>query len=259
MKPRIYHKLIRKIEKTINKNNQIISEFLPKQVIIINFTLKGCKFEITTPTEKYRIEEYGDEEEFTHQILDEIKPRDVVYDIGACIGFITVHACKKGAYVIAFEPDASLRSRLLTNLQLNVLNNYKIVEWSVSDQQGFTTLYTDGVNGWSPSFLEIGKSGAVNVPTDTIDEALDRGELPWPDIVKIDIEGAEILALRGMQRTLNSQNAPRAIFIEIHPDYLSMMNSSTLEVQDFLSSLDYSIVYCKPRNLQLHCIYKKKL
>lgn len=210
------------------------------------------------PIEAFRVEQYGNEEEFTRLILEELQPADVLYDIGACVGLVTVHAARKVARVIAFEPDPSYRSRLETNVQLNSLHNVQIVKWAVADTQGEAELFTDGVEGWSPSFLEVGKHGSIKVRTNTIDKAIKRGEIPWPDVVKIDIEGAEVLALRGMRRLFSSERAPRSVFVEIHPDYLPAFGSCTAEVESYLDSFRYRKEYQDVRGAQVHCIYRKQ-
>jgi FkbM family methyltransferase len=185
------------------------------------------------------VEGFGGEKEFVRLILGELRPSDVLYDIGACVGLVTVHAARKGICTVAFEPDPSYRLRLEKNLRLNKLNDVKILEWAVSDRQGEATLFTDGVEGLSPSLVEIGKRGSVKIRTDTIDNALERGDIRVPDVLKIDIEGAETLALRGMGRLLGSDKAPRTIFIETHPDFLPGFGSSELEVISLLCSFGY--------------------
>lgn len=231
---------------------------LPRIVEVHNLTSRCCRFEINTMMEQFRVEQYGDEEEFTRMILNEIQSGDVLYDIGACIGLVTVHAASKGARVVAFEPDPSNRARLIRNLEINRLFGVEIVEWAVSDLMGSAILYTDGVEGWSPSFIEVGKHGSISVPTGTIDEAIWRKELPVPDIVKLDIEGAELLALRGMSELLRNVILPRAIFIEIHPEYLLHYNSHEADVCNLLLSNDFVEEYRNLRSKQLHCVYRKR-
>jgi len=232
---------------------------LPRIVTIRTFVPEGCRFEITIPVEAFRVEQYGNEEEFTRLILEELREKDVLYDIGACVGLVTVHAAKKCVHVVAFEPDPGYRSRLETNVRLNSLDNVQIIGWAVSDVQGMVTLFTDGVEGLSPSLREVGKRGSVRVRSDTIDNALGRGEIPVPDVLKMDIEGAEILALRGMRNLLASERAPRAFFLELHPDYLPAFDSCPAEVLSFLESFGYREVYKDVRDAQVHYIYQKRV
>lgn len=131
--------------------------------------------------------------------LGEIKHGDYVYDIGGNIGIFSIHAAKYGENVISFEPDPEFRARLVKNTELNGLQrSIEIMDWAVSNSKGKVTLYTNGASGSSPSLVKVGERGAVTVKTDSIDNVIDEGLISAPDLIKIDIEGAEILALKGM-------------------------------------------------------------
>ena len=96
-----YHKVVHKVERRINHWNQ---SGLPRQVVIRNLLLRGCRFEVSTPTEVFRVEEYGGEEEFTRRILKEIKTNDILFDIGASGGVGGGHPAPKGGIAGAFVP-----------------------------------------------------------------------------------------------------------------------------------------------------------
>lgn len=229
----------------------------PRVVTIHNIVPSGCRFEISSDVESFRIEGYGDEEAFTTMLIQEIRSGDIFYDIGACVGLVSVHAAKKEAKVYSFEPDPYYRSRLMNNLMLNGLDNVEVVEWAVSDHKGEAILFTDGENGNSPSLRKMGDRGSVMVKTDSIDEAIHRGDLPVPTVIKLDIEGGEILALRGMQELLTTNKSPRAIFMEVHPDFLKYFGSSVKEIEDTMSQYRYTLDYKIGRSSQYHCIYRK--
>ena len=91
--------------------------------------------------------------------------------------------------------------------------------------------------------------------TDAIDNALERGELPVPDMVKVDIEGAEILALNGMRKLLASDRAPKAVFMEVHPVFLPHFASSPEQVLDLMFSFGYRLDYRSDCHDQSHCIF----
>ena len=230
----------------------------PPQIVLTAFEKKGCRFEITTRMEKVRVLSLGEEEEFVRRLLAEIRPGDVYFDIGSCVGLHALHAALYGAQVVAFEPDPGYRRRLKRNIKINGLKkSVRVIEWAVSDRRGRAKLYTDGVNGNSPSLYLVGDRGAVVVKTDTIDNAILEGRIPKPDLVKLDIEGAEILALRGMKRLLVSNSAPRCLFVEFHPEFLHGFNSSVDECMELIESFGYVQEHCESRSNQLHCIYSK--
>jgi len=217
----------------------------------------GCRFEITNRVEAFRVERFGGEEEFVRQILGAVGPGDVLFDVGACVGLISIHAAKKGARVVSFEPDPGYAARLKTNLALNDIS-VQHVNWAVSDRDGEATLFTDGAGGASPSLRDLGLKGQVTVPTRAIDSALAAGEIPFPDVVKMDIEGAEALALRGMRELLKSPQAPRVIFLELHPQFLPAFGSSSDEVLTLLRDSGYVTEHEARRQEQQHFAFRRR-
>lgn len=250
-----YHRIIRKID---NRINHFPTNDLPRKVTIRNFILSGVRFEVSTPVEVYRVEEYGNEEKFIRLILSDIKPNDVFFDIGACIGFLTIHAYKKGAKVVAFEPDQRHRNRLQNNLYLNNISNVSVISWAVSDKFGQIELYSDGLDSSSPGFIPMERRNSTIVNTDTIDSALKRNEIPYPDLIKIDIEGAEFLAIMGMKNLIEGDRPPRNIYIEIHPNQLNFMGSSPEEVIGHLAENGYQVVYTNQRENEIHFKFAKQ-
>ena len=227
-------------------------------ILLTKIMPQGVRFLISNSTEAYRIEQLGGEELFTKLILSELKDTDVFFDIGANVGLVTVHSAFLARTVFSFEPDSEFREHLTVNIGLNNLENVTVIPWAVSDRQGEVNFFTDGIAGKSPSMREIGERSKTVVPTDTIDTALARGELLYPNVIKIDIEGAELLALKGMKNLLASPLAPRKIFLELHPDFLPDFSASAQEVVDYLHRLDYEIISESGRDNQIHVIFQKK-
>jgi FkbM family methyltransferase len=229
----------------------------PRIVTLTTFVPAGCRFEVTCRIEAYRVERYGDEEDLLRRVLAELSPADTLFDVGACVGMVGLHAAAQGSRVVAFEPDPAYRHRLQVNRDLNGLGNVQIVPWAVSDGPGEARLYTDGVNGLSPSLRATTRRGSVWVRTDSVDRALARGEIPAPTVVKLDVEGAEMLALRGMETLLASAAAPRTLFIGLHPGFLPSFGSSVDEVGSFLTRLGYHEDDRKEAHRQFHAVYRR--
>ena len=118
-----YHGFFRYFKRVLGMKN---NDFVPRKVTIRNFIQTGCIFEIISPIESFRIEQYGNEEDFTRLILEELTENDIFYDIGASVGLVSIHAAKKCKYVFAFEPDPSIRSRLERNMLLNSFEAYPL-------------------------------------------------------------------------------------------------------------------------------------
>jgi hypothetical protein len=88
---------------------------------------------------------------------------------------------------------------------------------------------------------------------------MDEGRLPRPTVIKLDIEGAEILALRGAKQLLTGPDRPRALFIEVHDTYLPGFGSSAGEVHEILREYGYTHdVYRAKRDGQTHLILHGK-
>lgn len=222
-------------------------------------------FEAFSQAEKHRISGYGEERPFLEYFLSRLNRADIVFDIGASVGLFSLHAAAwlEQGRVYAFEPDPETRSRLQHNHALNPqLDRCCFVEWAVSDRQGETILYSEGAAGKAPSLKPCmaqmqSARGEVRVKTKPLDDAFSEGELPLPDVLKIDIEGAEILCLRGAAKMLQGfwPKRPRLIFLETHPDYLPGFGSDTAEVFALLESAGYLPVWQMERfNQSLCCL-----
>ncbi len=230
----------------------------PPRLRVTRFIENGCSFEITSRMERFRVTGYGDEPDSIERVLSEVRPGDVFYDIGSCVGMYSLHAALLGSVVVAFEPDPSYRKRLKRNIQINGLSRkVSVLDWAVSDAIGVAPLYTNGLDGKSPSLRQEGDRGSTIVRTNTIDNAISSGEIAWPQLIKIDVEGAEILALRGMRATLSAHNAPRRLFVELHPGFLSAFGSSVDECDRIIQSGGYRRSHVQERSEQLHVMYTK--
>lgn len=215
-------------------------------------------FEFSSPSEGVRVKNFGNEAAFTQILLENLRPDDIFFDIGACVGVVTLFAAKRAAQVFAFEADPFYASRLQNNIEINQLTNIQVLPWAVSDKDSVLRFYTSGQAGdHSPSLAPLAYTNFVEVQGRAIDPAIQAGELPTPTAVKIDIEGAEYAALCGMKTLLNSEHAPRIIFIEIHPDFLPKFGASIKNIMDALGGAGYQIVYRQQRANQYHLILEK--
>jgi FkbM family methyltransferase len=227
-------------------------------------------FEAFSQIENFRIAQYGGEKDFVGRFTKSLNADDIVFDIGASVGLITLHAAAfthKGK-VFAFEPDPETFQRLKHNVSLNNFSNIKLFPWAISDKDGKATLFSNGATGFAPSLREKGdhrgspKGFAFRkreeVITRTLDSSILSGNLPLPTVLKIDIEGAEMQCLTGASKLLDGEfgNKPRLLYVEVHPEFLPDFHSSPKEVQDFLISNGYSVLLKHQRNDQSHYCYQ---
>lgn len=147
----------------------------------------------------------------------ELKPGDVFYDIGAGAGFFTLLGSKcvgEKGHVFAFEPMPENIKTISNQLKINNVTNTSLIEAALSDSVGNVELHKGpNLSAASIERWQDNKNQSITVKTTTLDE-LSMTTRP-PDFIKMDIEGAEFLALKGARKLLNSKNPPR-LLIELH-------------------------------------------
>jgi FkbM family methyltransferase len=211
-------------------------------------------FEVHNPTEANRVYYLDDEEDFLSDLLSDLQKDDIFFDVGACIGVYALHAAHRCKHIFAFEPDPGFREHLEQNVAINNLENITILPYAISDKSGVLTLFTDGVGGKSPSLENNDFQNSIEVEARTLSELVSSGLLPCPSVIKMDIEGAEILALRGTQE-LFATKPPRLIFLELHPTLLPHFGSNSMEVLSLLERAGYRIKLRSERDAQVHYIF----
>lgn len=228
---------------------------LPKVITLTDFDPQGVRFEALSVTELHRIVNCGYEPEYLARMLTAVKPDDVLYDIGANIGLVALHAASR-CRTVAFEPDPGFVGRLHRNVELNPFPAIDVLPVAISDSNGTAILFTDGAEGNSPSLVhQRRENGSVEVKAHTLDALVEGGALPAPTVLKLDIEGAEILALRGARRLLHGQAPPRLLFLEVHDSFLPGFGSSADEVLALVGQAGYrSMMYEAKRADQRHLI-----
>lgn len=141
----------------------------------------------------------------TKLFLEQLRAGDVVLDIGANIGYYTLLAARKvgtDGCVYAFEPDPTNFSLLKQNVELNGYGNVVLVNKAVGETSEDLKLYLSDVNAGDHRTYasEVGRP-AITIPCTSIDDYF-RGQDRKADFIKMDIQGSECRALRGMQETL---------------------------------------------------------
>ncbi len=141
-----------------------------------------------------------------------LKPGMLVFDVGANAGFFTLLFSRlvgERGRIWAFEPLGENARNLLTHLALNRVTNVTLVQAAVSAMQGMAGFQVAENN----SMGSIAARGDYKVPTVALDDMLEQAG-GVPDVVKIDVEGAEALVLRGSRRILEAGKT--VFFIAFH-------------------------------------------
>jgi FkbM family methyltransferase len=168
----------------------------------------------------------------------EIKSGDVVLDIGANIGFyatIISELVGKTGKVYCFEPD-KINFKYLQNA-VRSLQNITPINAAVSDKTGTLEIFTSHrLNVDHRTYKPEKYDSSYLVESVKIDDYLSKDRKV--NFVKIDIQGAEFFAFKGMMETL-SNNKGLQILTEFWPFALKSSGSSAEELLKFMNSLGY--------------------
>lgn len=156
-------------------------------------------------------------------ILALLTPGMTFFDLGAHVGFYTIAAAQKvgtAGSVHAFEPLASNFKLLESTVAANHFSQVYVNHVAVADHAGTVTLHVPNTSEHNASgfaTLMDFLPGAISesVPAVSLDEYVSTRNIAQIDLIKMDIEAAEVLALRGMEHILSAPHKPR-IFSEIN-------------------------------------------
>ena len=152
-------------------------------------------------------------------IRENLKPGGVFLDIGANAGIYSIIAAKSvgpGGRVVAFEPDSRNLELLRRNIELNQLSNVTVVSKAVSNTVGSSPLAISR-DGAMSSLAQTNHATQIvekweTVETTTLDAAIRALDVAHVDLIKIDVEGAEMLVFEGARETLEENRAALILF-----------------------------------------------
>jgi FkbM family methyltransferase len=181
------------------------------------------------------------------------RPNGCFVDVGANIGWFTCVAarCQPAVQVYAFEMDDLNFQVLEENVRLNRAYNAKLYHRAVTRQSG-TAQYRREADEPNPGFSLIGsteqRSDSRVVEAVSLDDFFLPDLTPRPDVVKIDVEGAEMDVLLGMENLISWAH-PR-LFLEVHPAELRRLGATVDGVLDFLRGHGYALYQIPHRRQQ---------
>jgi len=244
----IFYRLIIRVMRSFGKTAAVT-----ETVAVTNGTLRGAylKLDPTGSWQQQMLLGTYDQEIFSYLEQTDWKGK-VLYDIGAHIGYHTLMFARYSGpqgKVVAFEPNPTNVARIEDNLALNpdLGNHITIKTCALSDQGGTTTFVSSadiesGIS--SGGFVErastlweksdyIEKTGFTKseVTVSTIDDLVENSLTPAPDLLKIDVEGAEGLVLAGGIKTIKTHRP--LIIVECHSI------NATYETMRLLADLGY--------------------
>lgn len=160
----------------------------------------------------------GSWEPETFRAIDSfVKPGTTYVDIGAWVGPTVLYAAQLAASVVAFEPDPTAFGSLVNNIARNGITNVTALQMAVSDHAGTANLAAPEGWGYSMSSLVRQSDRSVSVSTTTLEKIL--RDLENVSLVKIDIEGGEVLALPPAINALKERRIP--VYLAVHGPWLA--------------------------------------
>lgn len=133
-----------------------------------------------------------------------LQPGFIFYDIGANVGFFSTLAGRlvgETGCVYAFEPNPVCVEKVKKNAKLNGFDHIKVIQAAVSSNTGSVNLKIGHITGAS-TIVGNQQSDGLSVAVVAIDDFLENEKARGPNLVMIDAEGAEILILEGMHKTI---------------------------------------------------------
>lgn len=187
----------------------------------------------------------GWEELTTEMFKKVVKEGDVVVDLGANLGYYTLLAARlvgqKGK-VYAFEPEPINYSLLLKNIELNGYDNVVTMQKAISNVVGTVRLFLDNKNtGAHTIYQPSDRREFIEVESVTLDEFF-KDKKHQVNVIKMDIEGAEMAAFSGMDRVIR-ENENLEMFIEFYfPGIRRAGNSPEEFIRRLLEDYHFSIL-----------------
>lgn len=193
------------------------------------------------------------ETETARWLKSRLKSGSVFADVGANAGYFTLMAARsvgQNGLVYSFEPDSKLAATIREKLELNSLKNTTVVESAVADREASEVAFVIEKQAANSHLREVDlkhavshEAGCASVPLTTLDKYFARvGRMP--DVIKIDVEGAELHVLRGMSSILATGQI--SLIVSTHSGELNaccreLLASSGYQV-GALSGFDHEIV-----------------
>jgi FkbM family methyltransferase len=191
---------------------------------------------------------YGVHEPLATRVIKRLlQPGMNVLDIGSNLGYyalLEARAVGATGKVIAIEPVPSNARLLAANIEGNGYSNVLICEAAIGASECRAPIYLAGKSNWhSMVFLPDETGEKIEVPVFTVDSLVSHLGLSAVHLVRMDIEGYEVEALRGMQNTLRV-HAPR-LLVELHPHLVGP--ESIIGLLKELERMNYSVEYVLDR------------
>ncbi|MGH2496057.1 MAG: FkbM family methyltransferase [Ktedonobacteraceae bacterium] len=181
--------------------------------------------------------------------------KQVFYDIGANYGYYCLRLAPLARHIYAFEPVSRTHAMLLKNIGRNDITNAEAYQLGITDREGSAhihlhrTRFFPLVSGSSSMFRSsLHSAGQETITVVTLDSLMREQHLLPPSVIKIDIEGGELYALRGAREVLSAYHPIMVMEfngLEIFED----VGYTRADMLTFLQDLQY-LVYGLSSNVE---------
>jgi FkbM family methyltransferase len=211
-------------------------------------TAQGISIRLVNPLEYHQrvlLFEAVYEPELTRFLVKILSPGMVLVDVGANLGYYTLLGGRQigpRGQVHAFEPAPAQFRHLTTNVRMNRLTNVLLNECAVTDRVGETDLFLS--RGWNQGTHSLrvtpNSGGSSKVKCTSLDAYVAEAGIGRIDVIKMDVEGGELLVCRGAGDTLKGIPPPVVTF-EACEESARAFGYSTKDVKALLEGYGYKL------------------
>ena len=211
----------------------------------IEVKVRNTSFKLMTYTRSLELCARMNFETENLDFIDHISCDDVLYDLGACEGRFSLYATKKGVKVISFEPEEKNFKVLLQNIALNDCQPNQIHAINAGVGARTVEAVLNIGQPWEGGHQKVVEHNLLRndlnfdfkekqtIQLIAIDQFLKEERGPFPNYLKIDIDGSELSFLEGAKKTLTSPNLKGIIF------ELSLLDSGFTKIIDTLNGYGF--------------------
>lgn len=194
-----------------------------------------------TPIDAFNFDYYEQEE--SDMLYKLVRDNDVIFDIGANIGWYSNHLAKKlpNATVYSFEPIPETFAQIKKNTELNQSKNIVLNNFAFSDTiKTLTFFYSPTVTGAASSqnITENDSMVKLECQANTIDNFVKENNIPKLDFIKCDVEGAEFMVYKGGAETIDKHKP--IVFTEMLRKWAAKFNYHPNDIIDFFKRSGYN-------------------
>ena len=251
------HSVLFEYSQFIKKTNISSIEICDDQ-LITTFRDSGIRFicipgdKRLAPLDTLNFSEYEKEElEIQYRL---IKPDAVIVDIGANLGWYSMHIAKHfpSCRIFAFEPVPRTYVYLNINIRLNQLTNISSYQTGLSDKVGEMELFFDPLLSVNASLQNVSENKNIQniiCNFDTLDAFSIKNSLTRVDFIKCDVEGAEFYSLKGAKHVL--VNHKPIVFCEMLRKWTKKFNYHPNDIINYMKDLGYACLVIRGKHLQV--------